>query len=110
MKKIILKISSFLIFIILVCQVITANTDIQKNQNIDKIRIEDKIISPEIREIIDRLAAEGKAIILISSELPEILGMSDRVLIMREGQIVGEYNRDDCNEEILGACAISKRI
>jgi ABC-type sugar transport system ATPase subunit len=64
----------------------------------------------EIRGIIDLLAAEEKAIILISSELPEILGMSDRVLVMREGQIVGEYNRDNCNEEILGACAISKRI
>ena len=61
----------------------------------------------EIRGIIDHLAGKGKAIILISSELPEILGMSDRVLVMREGQIVGEYTRDNCNEEILGACAIS---
>jgi inositol transport system ATP-binding protein len=61
----------------------------------------------EIREIIDHLASEGKAIILISSELPEILGMSDRVLVMKEGRIAGEYMRDNCNEEILGACAIS---
>ena len=62
----------------------------------------------EIREIIDRLAADGKAIILISSELPEILGMSDRVLVIREGRIAGEYSREDCDSEILGACAISK--
>ena len=59
----------------------------------------------EIRRIVDNLAGEGKAIILISSELPEILGMSDRVLVMREGRIVGEYGRDMCSDEILGALA-----
>jgi ABC-type sugar transport system ATPase subunit len=59
----------------------------------------------EIRRIVDDLASEGRAIILISSELPEILGMSDRVLVMREGRIVGEYCRDECNGETLGALA-----
>jgi len=59
----------------------------------------------EIRAIVDRLAGEGKAIILISSELPEIIGMSDRVLVMRMGQIVGEFSRDQCTDERLGACA-----
>jgi len=59
----------------------------------------------EIREIIDRLAGEGKAVILVSSELPEILGMSDRVLVMRQGHIVGEFARDEASDEILGACA-----
>lgn len=44
----------------------------------------------EIHLLINKLAAEGKAIILISSELPEILGMSDRIIIMHEGQIKGE--------------------
>ena len=44
----------------------------------------------EIYEIINRLAARGKAILMISSELPEILGMSDRILVMREGEISGE--------------------
>ncbi len=59
----------------------------------------------EIRALIDRLAAEGRAIILISSELPEIIGMSDRVLVMRTGQIVGEFTREQCTDEALGACA-----
>lgn len=59
----------------------------------------------EIRAIIDRLAGEGRAIILISSELPEIIGMSDRVLVMRMGHIVGEFIRNQCTDEILGACA-----
>jgi ribose transport system ATP-binding protein len=44
----------------------------------------------EIYLLINRLAAAGKAILLISSELPEVLGMSDRILVMREGQLVGE--------------------
>jgi ribose transport system ATP-binding protein len=44
----------------------------------------------EIYLLINRLAAAGKAILLISSELPEVLGMSDRVLVMRNGQISGE--------------------
>jgi inositol transport system ATP-binding protein len=59
----------------------------------------------EIRALIDRLAAEGRAIILISSELPEIIGMSDRILVMCMGEIVGEYYRNDCTDELLGACA-----
>ena len=59
----------------------------------------------EIRALIDRLAAEGRAIILISSELPEIIGMSDRILVMRMGEIVGEFYRNDCTDEVLGACA-----
>ena len=44
----------------------------------------------EIYLLINRLAAAGKAILLISSELPEVLGMSDRILVMREGMITGE--------------------
>jgi ribose transport system ATP-binding protein len=44
----------------------------------------------EIHLLINRLAAQGKAIIMISSELPEVLGMSDRILVMHEGRITGE--------------------
>lgn len=49
----------------------------------------------EIYEYCNRLAAQGLAIILISSDLPEVMGMSDRMLVLREGQIVGEHVRDD---------------
>ncbi len=45
----------------------------------------------EIYQLMNRLAAEGKAILMISSELPEILGMSDRILVMRDGEISGEF-------------------
>ena len=44
----------------------------------------------EIYQLINRLAASGKAILMISSELPEVLGMSDRILVMHEGRVTGE--------------------
>ena len=46
----------------------------------------------EIYQLINQLAEEGKAILMISSELPEVIGMSDRILVMREGAIQGELN------------------
>ena len=53
----------------------------------------------EVHRLIARLAAEGVAILLISSELPEVLGMADRVLVMREGRLVAELPRAEANEE-----------
>jgi ABC-type sugar transport system ATPase subunit len=46
----------------------------------------------EIYELINQLAEEGKAIVMISSELPEVIGMSDRILVMREGAVQGELS------------------
>jgi inositol transport system ATP-binding protein len=53
----------------------------------------------EIHRLMCKLAQEGKAIIMISSELPEILGMSDRVLVMHAGRIGGEFERKDATQE-----------
>lgn len=53
----------------------------------------------EIYSIINRLAGEGKAILLISSELPEILGMCDRIYVMSEGKITGHLNREEASQE-----------
>jgi len=53
----------------------------------------------EIYTIIARLAAEGKAIIVISSEMPELLGISDRIYVMNEGQFVGEMAAADATQE-----------
>ena len=47
------------------------------------------------------LAAEGLAVIMVSSEIPEILGMSDRVIVMREGLIAAELTRDELSPETL---------
>jgi ribose transport system ATP-binding protein len=59
----------------------------------------------EIYRIISNLAEKGVGILLISSELPEILGISDRALVMREGRLVGEFTRAQASEESLLACA-----
>src|SRR5215217_3054026 len=53
----------------------------------------------EIYRLIDDLAKEGKAILLISSELEEVLSMSDRILVMREGRITGEFKREVATQE-----------
>ena len=55
----------------------------------------------EIHTLITNLAARGKAIILVSSELPEILGMSDRVAVMREGRLTGIVERKDATQEVI---------
>ena len=59
----------------------------------------------DIYHIINELATNGVAILLISSELLEILGMSDRMLVMREGRLVGEFTREQASEEKLLAYA-----
>lgn len=55
----------------------------------------------EIYTVIDQLAAQGKAMLLISSELPELLGMCDRIYTMAEGRLTGEVARADATQEVL---------
>ncbi|MGW0737530.1 multiple monosaccharide ABC transporter ATP-binding protein [Streptomyces sp. NPDC002851] len=55
----------------------------------------------EIYTVIDELAAQGKAVLLISSELPELLGMCDRIYTMAEGRLTGEVDRADATQEVL---------
>ncbi|MFJ3042643.1 multiple monosaccharide ABC transporter ATP-binding protein [Streptomyces tendae] len=55
----------------------------------------------EIYTVIDRLAAEGKAVVFISSELPELLGMCDRIYTMAAGRLTGEFSRADASQEAL---------
>ena len=62
----------------------------------------------EIHALMSRLAQEGVAIIMISSELPEILGMSDRIIVMHDGQIKGELLRRDATQEKILTMALSK--
>lgn len=60
----------------------------------------------EIYKLMDRLASEGKAIIMISSEMPELMGMSDRVLVLHEGTLTGEFKRAEFSQEAILASAI----
>ncbi|WES63357.1 sugar ABC transporter ATP-binding protein [Microbacter sp. GSS18] len=62
----------------------------------------------EIYRLIRRLAEDGTAIIVVSSELPELIGMSDRIIIMHEGRISGEVPAEDADEEVLLAYCYGK--
>ena len=53
----------------------------------------------EVHRIIDQLAAEGMAVLMISSELPEVLGVADRILVIHEGRLTGEFARADATED-----------
>jgi ribose transport system ATP-binding protein len=59
----------------------------------------------EIYKLMRSLAEQGKAIIMISSEMPELLGMSDRIMVMHEGQVKGELNPRDATQEAVLAMA-----
>lgn len=61
----------------------------------------------EIYCIINRMVAEGKSVILISSEMPEVLGMSDRIYVMNEGRMIAEMNAKDASQEKIMSCIIS---
>ena len=57
-----------------------------------------------VHRLMSQLAAEGMAILMISSELPEMLGMSDRILVMREGRLTGQFSRAEATQErLMGA-------
>lgn len=60
----------------------------------------------EIYCIINQLVAEGKSVVMISSELPEVLGMCDRIYVMNEGRIVGELPREEASQESIMSCIL----
>ena len=62
----------------------------------------------EIHSLITKLAGEGKAIIMISSELPEVMGMSDRIVVMHEGMMTGIVDRKDFSSELILKYATSE--
>jgi len=62
----------------------------------------------EVHHMINELAQEGMAIIMISSDLPEVLAMSDRVLVMREGQQMAIFNREEATQEKVMTAAMGQ--
>ena len=61
----------------------------------------------EIYELMNQLASEGLAILMISSELPEVINMSDRVIVMREGRISRILERDSLSQEEIMRYAVN---
>ena len=60
--------------------------------------------------MIDAFAARGKAVLLVSSELPEILALADRVLVMRNGAIVAELPHAEASEERILSWAVGETV
>ena len=56
------------------------------------------------------VAASGRAILVISSELPELIGLADRILVMAEGRIVGELSREKASEERILKLAMAENL
>jgi rhamnose transport system ATP-binding protein len=65
----------------------------------------------EVHRLLNRLVADGMAVLMISSELPEVLGMADRVLVIHEGRLVAEFSREQANEDDImrAASGLGKR-
>ncbi len=61
----------------------------------------------EIYQLMNRLAEQGKAIIMISSELPEVIGMSDRLVVLSGGKKMGELSREEATPEAVMSLAVS---
>jgi rhamnose transport system ATP-binding protein len=63
----------------------------------------------EVHRLLSQLAADGVAVLMVSSELPEVLGMADRVLVMHEGRLVADIARADADEESVMHAATGQR-
>jgi rhamnose transport system ATP-binding protein len=64
----------------------------------------------EVHRLLSELASKGVAVLMISSELPEVLGMADRVLVMHEGRLTGELARSEANEEAVMRAATGQAV
>jgi D-xylose transport system ATP-binding protein len=64
----------------------------------------------EIYAEIDKLAESGLAVVMVSSELPEVLGLSDRVIVLHQGKISGEFTRGSVTPEAVMACALGQTV
>ncbi|MEI6337505.1 MAG: ATP-binding cassette domain-containing protein, partial [Verrucomicrobiota bacterium] len=62
----------------------------------------------EVYELINRLTDAGQAVVLVSSELPELMGMSDRIVMLAEGRVGGTFTRDQATRENLLAAAMGE--
>ena len=64
----------------------------------------------EVHRLLDQLVADGVAVLMISSELPEVLGMADRVLVLREGKLVAELSRAEASEDSIMRAATGQLV
>lgn len=63
----------------------------------------------EIHRLIDELASQGLAVVVMTSEMPELLGVSDHIIVMCDGRITGEFDREHADMEKILEAAIGQR-
>ena len=63
----------------------------------------------EIYDLINEFKKQGKAVIMISSEMPEILGMSDRILVLSDGKLTGEFTKEEASQELILKSAVGNK-
>jgi len=61
----------------------------------------------EIYTLINELKGKGLCIVLMSSDMPELLGISDRILVLSQGRITGEFSRSQATQEAIMRCAVA---
>ncbi len=75
----------------------------------NRCEVSTSALKKEIYKLINQFKKEGLSIILVSSEMPEVMGMSDRILVMHEVHLNGEFPIEQATQEALMAAAIGKR-
>ena len=63
----------------------------------------------EIYQIINDLVADGKTVVVVSSDMEEIMGVSDRILVMYEGKVAGEVRKEDFSQSLITEYAVGER-
>jgi ABC-type sugar transport system ATPase subunit len=63
----------------------------------------------EVHELMNQLAADGSALLVVSSELPELLAMCDRILVLCEGRVTGEFSRAEATQERILDAAMARK-
>jgi D-xylose transport system ATP-binding protein len=64
----------------------------------------------EIYAMIEKLAEAGLAVVMVSSELPEVLGLCDRILVLHQGKVTGRFTRDNATSEAVMSCATGQKV
>ena len=64
----------------------------------------------EVHRLMSSLAADGLAVVMVSSELPEVLGMADRIVVLREGRIAAQLTRAEATEESVMYAAMGQEV
>ena len=80
-----------------------------ENERVDSYIERINIKTPSKEQLINEFKSQGKAVIMISSEMPEILGLSDRILVLSQGRVTGEFDIKDASQEAILKCAVETK-